>query len=144
MEKLLIIHGLDHDKMGKDSASPHAVTMEALNETMSAAAKKISVSLVFYQSNDSAQVCREIASARDNGIQGIVFNPAAWMDSGVDIAHALEKCGVPVVEVHMSNVCKQADSHNVIAPAVTGLITGFGEQVYTAGISLLAEFLRSR
>ena len=64
------------------------------------------------------------------------------MDSGEEIAAALAQSGLPVAEVHMSNVCKAPDSHNVIAPAVTGLVTGFGESVYTAGLRLLVEFLR--
>jgi len=142
MEKVLILHGLDHDKMGKDAASPHSTTIETLNSQLSAEAEVLSVRLAFYQNNDSAQVCREITSAKANGFQGIVFNPAAWMDSGEEIAAALSQSGLPVAEVPLSNVCKAPDSHNVIAPAVTGLVTGFGESVYTAGLRLLVEFLR--
>ena len=142
MEKILVLHGLNHDKMGKEAGGAHSVTMEELNEMMSVEAKKLGVELAFYQNNDSAQVCETIAGAKAKGIRGIVFNPAAWMDSGEDIAKALQDSQLPVVEVHMSNICKGVDSHNVIAPAVTGLVTGFGERVYTMGLQLLVDYLR--
>ena len=41
MEKVLILHGLDHDKMGKDAASPHSTTIETLNSQLSAEADAI-------------------------------------------------------------------------------------------------------
>ncbi len=141
MKKILVIHGLDHDKMGKDANSPHAVTMETLNKQMEQAAGEMDVSLSFYQNNDIKKVCDTILAAPGQGIQGIVFNPAAWMDSGVEIAQALKQAGLPVVEVHMSNINKEVTCSNVIAPAVTGLVTGFGESVYVIGLRMLSEYL---
>lgn len=141
MKKILVIHGLDHDKMGKDANSPHAVTMETLNKQMEQAAGEMDVSLSFYQNNDIKKVCDTILAAPGQGVQGIVFNPAAWMDSGVEIAQALKQAGLPVVEVHMSNINKEVTCSNVIAPAVTGLVTGFGESVYVIGLRMLSEYL---
>ena len=141
MKKILVIHGLDHDKMGKDADSPHAVTMETLNKQMEQAAKQLGVTLSFYQNNDMQSVCNTILSAPEQGKQGIVFNPAAWMDSGVEIAQTLKMADLPVVEVHMSNINKEVTCSNVIAPAVTGLVTGFGESVYVTGLRMLSEYL---
>lgn len=141
MKKILVIHGLDHDKMGKDANSPHTVTMETLNKQMEQAAGEMDVSLSFYQNNDIKKVCDTILAAPGQGVQGIVFNPAAWMDSGVEIAQALKQAGLPVVEVHMSNINKEVTCSNVIAPAVTGLVTGFGESVYVIGLRMLSEYL---
>lgn len=141
MKKILVIHGLDHDKMGKDANSSHAVTIETLNKQMEHAVGELDVSLSFYQNNDIKKVCATILSAHEQGIQGIVFNPAAWMDSGVEIAQTLKQVGLPVVEVHMSNINKEVTCSNVIAPAVTGLVTGFGESVYVTGLQMLSEYL---
>lgn len=141
MKKILVIHGLNHDKMGKEENSAHPVTMETLNEQMEQAARQLGVSLSFYQNNDIQNVCHTILSAPEQGIQGIVFNPAAWMDTGAEIAQALKMADLPVVEVHMSNINKEVTCSNVIAPAVTGLVTGFGEMVYVIGLRMLAEYL---
>ena len=89
-------------------------------------------------------VCNTILSAPEQGIQGIVFNPAAWMDSGVEIAQTLKMADLPVVEVHMSNINKEVTCSNVIAPAVTGLVTGFGESVYVFGLRMLVEYLQGQ
>ena len=142
--KILLLHGLNHDKMGKESNSVHPVTMEMINEHMEQAAEQLGVSLSFYQNNDMQNVCNTILSAPEQGIQGIVFNPAAWMDSGVEIAQTLKMADLPVVEVHMSNINKEVTCSNVIAPAVTGLVTGFGESVYVIGLRMLVEYLQGQ
>ncbi len=142
MVKILVVHGLDHDKMGK-GAGVHSVTMEEINAMLEQTAKERQISVDFYQNNDSAQVAQTIADASQRGFSGIVFNPAAWMDTGEEIAQALKKAGLPAVEVHMSNICKDVDSHNVIAPSVTGLVTGFGARVYSVGLAMLADYLRN-
>ena len=141
MEKILILHGLDHDKMGKGVGS-HAVTMEEINAQLERTAQELKISVSFYQNNDSAKVIQTVAEAPQQGFSGIVFNPAAWMDHGTEIAQALKKVGIPIVEVHMSNICKDVDSHNVIAPSVTGLVTGFGQRVYSVGLEMLVDYLR--
>ncbi|MCI9155741.1 MAG: type II 3-dehydroquinate dehydratase [Lawsonibacter sp.] len=142
MEKILILHGLDHDKMGKEAGS-HSVTMEQINARLEQTAEECGVVLSFYQSNDCSSVVQTVLEAGAKGFGGIVFNPAAWVDTGAEIAGALKQSGLPIVEVHMSNICKTADSHNVIAPSVTGLVTGFGEQVYSVGLKMLAAHLRA-
>lgn len=142
--KILLLHGLNHDKMGKEPNSAHPVTMEMINEQMEQAAEQLGVSLSFYQNNDMQSVCNTILSAPEQGIQGIVFNPAAWMDSGVEIAQTLKMADLPVVEVHMSNINKEVTCSNVIAPAVTGLVTGFGESVYVFGLRMLVEYLQGQ
>lgn len=136
-----MLHGLNHDKMGKEPNSVHPITMETLNAQMTREAEKLGVELECYQDNDSKTVSEKILSARAQGIDGIVFNPAAWMDSGVEIARALKQASLPVVEVHMSNINKEVSCSNVIAPAVTGLVTGFGELVYVMGLRMLSEYL---
>ena len=110
---------------------------------MEQAAEECGVVLSFYQSNDCSSVVQTVLEAGAKGFGGIVFNPAAWVDTGAEIAGALKQSGLPIVEVHMSNICKTADSHNVIAPSVTGLVTGFGEQVYSVGLKMLAAHLRA-
>ncbi|MCD8077597.1 MAG: type II 3-dehydroquinate dehydratase [Lachnospiraceae bacterium] len=143
MEKILMIHGIGHDKMGKEPGL-HTVTMEELNDQLTQAAVKISVEMSFYQSNEEDEVCGKILSAKEEGFAGILFNPATWMENGEAIAKALSQTPLPVVELHMTNTCKQANSHNVIAPSVTGLVTGFGEMVYTTGLQMLVEYLRQQ
>ena len=140
MERILILHGLDHDKMGTD-AGPHSVTMEQINALLEQAAKECQVSVSFYQNNDCMQVAQMIMDTAQNEFSGIVFNPGAWMETGIELAEALKKSDIPVVEVHMSNICKNSDVHNVIAPHVTGLVTGFGAQVYSVGLKMLTDYL---
>ncbi|MDO4493704.1 MAG: type II 3-dehydroquinate dehydratase [Clostridia bacterium] len=140
--KYLVLHGLDHDKMGK-TPGKHATTMEELDAMVAAKAKELGVETVSYQNNDSKAVCEKLLGAENEGIAGVIFNPAEWMKSGEDIAEALKQIRIPVAEVHMGNTCKAPESFNVIAPAVTGLITGFGNDVYPIALELLVMKTKS-
>ncbi len=145
MTKILMLHGIHHDQMGKGSNSPHgATTMECLNQQLAEEAARLSVEVVPFQSNDPEQVVQRVLAAPGEGIQGILFNPATWTEDGEVIAAALAQSGLPVLELHMSNIQKEPVTRNVIAPAVTGLLTGFGEAVYVQGLRILAQQLENR
>ena len=143
--KILMLHGIHHDQMGKGENVIHgATTMESLNQQLEAEAAKLQVEVIPFQSNQTEEVVQRILSVQDDQIQGILFNPASWMEDGEQIAEALSHAGVPVLELHMSNVQKEPVNRNVIAPSVTGLLTGFGELVYVHGLQLLVHWLRNQ
>ena len=73
-----------------------------------------------------------------------LFNPASWMDNGQDLCEALDKCTIPVLEIHLGNFNKKDTVTNVIAPHVTGILSGFGEQVYPLGLEVLNTYLKNR
>ena len=56
---------------------------------------------------------------------------------------ALKAADVPAVEVHLSNVHKREAfrHHSYIAPAVNGVICGFGVNGYELAISALAAII---
>lgn len=142
MEKVLVIHGLNHDTMGKGANTVHAVTMESLNEVMLAKAATLDLAVDFYQNNDYTAVAAKISAAKAEGYEGIVFNPAQWMEmetEGRVIAAALKDAGIPTIEIHISNICKAETLYNVIAPAVTALVAGVGEAVYPAALQMLVD-----
>jgi len=143
MEKILMLHGINHDKMGKGDHSSHgSTTMEDLNEQLTEKARTLGIEMDFFQSNNEKSVIQKIEAAGNESYAGILFNPASWIENGEEIAGALAKLDIPVLEVHMSNTNKETISRNVIAPSVTGLITGFGEKVYTTGLEILVEDIR--
>lgn len=143
MERILMLHGLNHDQMGKGEGSVHgAVTMEDLDQLVGKTAAALGVEVDSYQNNEEKEVIRRIETAEAEHYAGILFNPADWMDTGSGIAEALAKLMIPVMEIHISNVDKRADRTNVIAPSVTGLLTGFGVKVYSYGLRILAAEIR--
>ena len=143
MNKILVIHGLNHDKMGKEANSPHPVTMEHLNELMDAKAKDLHLSVTYYQNNDHFAVAERIRTAKNEGYEAIVFQPAKWMfmeEEGHILAAALKEAGIPTLEIHISNIFTANTVQNRIGPAVTCILSGFGNDVYPMALDVLARW----
>jgi len=143
MKNILVIHGLNHDKMGKEANSPHPVTMEHLNELMDQKAAELGLCVTYFQNNDHIAVAERIRSAKAEGFEAIVFQPAKWMfmkEEGHILAAALRDAGIPTLEIHISNICTADTVLNVIGPAVTCLLSGFGNEVYPMALDVLARW----
>ena len=74
---------------------------------------------------------------------GIALNAGAYTHTSIALHDALKAADVPAVEVHLSNVHKREAfrHHSFIAPAVNGVICGFGVNSYELAISALASII---
>jgi 3-dehydroquinate dehydratase-2 len=72
---------------------------------------------------------------------GLIVNPGAWSHYSYAIRDALELCGVPVVEVHLSNIDEREDwrRHSVITDVVAHRIVGKGPDGYREALIYLKE-----
>ncbi len=72
---------------------------------------------------------------------GLIVNPGAWSHYSYAIRDALELCGAPVVEVHLSNIDEREDwrRHSVITDVVAHRIVGKGPEGYKEALIYLKE-----
>lgn len=72
--------------------------------------------------------------------EGVVVNPGAWTHYSYAIRDALELFGVPLVEVHLSNVDEREEWRrtSVIADVATKRIVGKGPDGYREALEYLA------
>lgn len=139
--KIFVINGPNLDMLGKREPEIYgADTLESINAELTEYCKKIGVEPEFYQSNSEGAIIDIIHSARGNA-DGIVLNAGAYTHYSIAIRDAISAAEVPCVEVHLSNVHKREEFRHksVISAVCTGVICGFGKDVYRLAVSALAQ-----
>ena len=98
----------------------------------------------FYQSNHEGDLVDAIQKAYFDGVDGIIFNPAAYTHTSVALLDALKSTKIPCVEVHISKV-ENRDSFRQISyvrEACFETITGKGLDGYVLALEALKEYLK--
>jgi len=77
---------------------------------------------------------------------GILINAGAYTHTSLALRDGLAGVGLPVVEVHLSNLYKREPfrHHSYIAPIALGQISGFGSESYRLGLRALVHYLNSQ
>lgn len=144
--KILVLHGPSLDKLGiREPDIYGTLSLSQINERMLATAALLDLELGFQQSNHEGVLVDLILSAAEKEYRGIVINPAAYSHTSIAIHDAIRASGLPVVEVHLSNIHAREEfrRHSITAMAALGVITGFGPDGYIAALRLLASRLGS-
>jgi 3-dehydroquinate dehydratase-2 len=117
-------------------------TLSGLEERCRSCAAKLGVEIVFRQTNVEGELVSWIHEAR-TGASGLVLNAAAYTHTSIALHDALKAIGIPVIEVHLSNIYKREPfrHHSYVSPAADGVICGFGGYGYELALSALSELL---
>lgn len=141
--KILVLNGPNLNMLGKrDNKLYGTMTLEEINNLLDGQAKKQAVSLTFFQSNHEGELIDKIQQSQDN-IDGILINPAALTHYGYSLRDALVDSGLPVVEVHLSDISKRESFRkvNVLEGVVVERIMGLKEKSYLIGLEKLIKYI---
>lgn len=103
-------------------------------------ARASEVSLSFFQSNSEGALIDRLELARKDGIHGVAFNAGAYTHTSLALADCLAWIGLPVVEVHISNVFAREEPirrQSYMGAHVIGSISGFGLMSYALALQAL-------
>lgn len=132
MVKALVIHGPNLNMLGKREKSIYGdMDYDTLNTLLTAKGEELGISLVIRQSNHEGELVDIIQKAPEEA-DVIVINPGAYTHTSVAIRDALLGAGLPVIEVHMSNIHKREPfrHHSYVSDIAAGSIIGFGPDSY--------------
>jgi 3-dehydroquinate dehydratase-2 len=143
--RLLLLHGPNLDRLGtREPAVYGTMTLADHVARASRTAQQHGYDVDSEQSNDLATLIGHVHQAATK-YRGIVLNAGAFTHFAWSLHDALKSCGLPVVEVHISNpAAREPWRHeSVIAPVAIGTVAGFGGESYSLGVEALVRHLES-
>ena len=91
------------------------------------------------QSDHEGELVGWLNAASAEGFEAVVFNPGALSHTSYALRDAVEGSGLPVVEVHMTNIYAREEfrRHSVISPVARATISGAGAGGYHVALEAL-------
>ena len=144
--RILFVDGPNLNVLGKREPSVYgSQSLSDIRKAVSAAARKEGATASFFQSNHEGEIVERIQKAREEA-DGIVINPAGYTHTSVAIRDALLYCGLPAIELHLSNPAKREEFRKVslVEDVVVGRICGIGGYGYVLALHALLHILKER
>ena len=137
--RVSVMHGVNLDALDRRPAEHYGdLTFSQLEMRIEAFAKALGLEIRFFQSNHEGEFVEELHKATDF-CDALVLNPGAWTHYAWAIRDALEVCGLPAVEVHLSDVDAREEWRrvSVIRDLCVGTVSGKGVEGYREALELL-------
>jgi len=144
---ILVAHGPNLNLLGVREPDVYGkTTLEDINQQLSAIAAEEEVELKIVQSNKEGELIDRVQQGLQEEIEGIIINPAAFTHYSIALRDALAALEIPIIEVHLSNIYKREEFRHksVIAPVVTGQISGFGANSYYLALKELTSLISNK
>ena len=141
-EKILLLQGANMSYLGRRQPEIYGTTTAAeLDAMLLAHAQANQYTLDIFYTHVEGEAIARLYRAVDEGVQGLVMNPAGFNFAGYALRDCVLALPFPYVEVHMSNIEKRG-IHSVLAAAAVGAVFGFGVHSYVLGLEAMLNLLR--
>ncbi len=138
MLHIAIINGPNLNLLG--TREPHIYGNQSFEQYFSALKARFpGIDLQYYQSNIEGELINLLHVCMGK-VQGIILNAGAYTHTSIALADAVAAIGIPVVEVHISNVLSREEFRKTsfIASKCVGSISGLGMEGYALAVQYFA------
>lgn len=144
MLRILVVNGPNLNLLGTREPEVYgSATLDDIEAMVAERAADLGVDVCFFQSNHEGSIIDRLHEAI--GVcDGVLMNPGAYTHYSYAIRDAVAAIGLPVVEVHLSDITAREDFRaiSVIAPVCVAQISGRGPASYLDGLESLVSRLR--
>ncbi|HOE60082.1 MAG TPA: type II 3-dehydroquinate dehydratase [Kiritimatiellia bacterium] len=143
--RILVVNGPNLSRLGmREPAWYGRETLEQIMDRVRALAAERHVEVEDMQSDSEGELVAVIGRARER-FDGVVINPAAYTHTSVALRDAIAACGLPVVEVHLTNTHRREPFRHasLTVPVCLGQVMGFGGTGYLLALEGLLRHLQT-
>jgi len=143
MAQILVVHGPNLNLLGTRERQIYGqMTLAEIDQMLRQSAQQSGHTIEIFQSNHAGELvdCIQQQGAQANVL---IINPAAYTHTSIAIRDAILAVGLPVIEVHLSNVYQREAfrRHSYLADIAVGQIAGFGPQSYRLAMEAACALL---
>jgi len=117
-------------------------TLDDVEALCAETAEQLGLAIDFRQTNGEGELVTWVQEFRGRAA-GIVINPAGYTTTSVALLDALLAVGLPVIEVHISNIHRREEFRHAsyVSKAAVGVIAGLGIHGYGLALRAMAELI---
>lgn len=144
MSLVFVLNGPNLNMLGAREPSIYGgLDLAGIRRLVETRAASLDLEVEFHQTNHEGVLVEQVHEALVRGAVGIVINPGAYTHTSVALHDAIRAVGLPVIEVHLSNVFARESfrHHSYVSPVARGVICGFGPKGYELALEALASAL---
>jgi 3-dehydroquinate dehydratase II len=138
--RVLFLFGPNLGALGRREPERYGTqTLEEIMAEVSERGRRLGHETTWRQSDHEGELVSWLNGAAGEGIEVVVINPGALAHTSYALRDAVEGSGLPVVEVHMTNIYAREEfrRHSVISAACRSTISGAGAGGYHVALEAL-------
>jgi 3-dehydroquinate dehydratase-2 len=141
--RFLLVNGPNLNTLGKRRPEIYgSLTLQEIEERVAQRGVELGIDMRAFQSNHEGAII-DFIQAEAEEAKAIIINPGALTHYGLSLRDALEACGLPFIEVHLSNIHAREPfrRRSVMADIAQGQIAGQGWRGYILALEALAALV---
>lgn len=143
---VFVLNGPNLNMLGKREPGIYgAKTLDMIADECRKAGAGLGLTVDFRQSNHEGVLVDWLHEAHERA-SAVLLNPGAYGHTSIALHDAIRAISVPVIELHLSNIhAREEFRHKTwTAPAVRGVICGFGSDSYLLALQAARTVIKEQ
>lgn len=144
MAKLLVLNGPNLNLLGEREPGLYGeASLAEIERELTDEARGLGHTIDARQSNAEHQIVEWLHKARSESFDFMLLNPAAFTHTSVALRDAVSVCGIPFIEIHLSNIYAREPfrSTSYFSDLAVGVVSGLGAQGYLLALKAADKLL---